>query len=170
MAMSTGIKTALVAVAFAAAGVGGYLAMNKGEAAPNVSFTSIKGEPGTLAGLKGKVVLVNFWATSCSGCMHEMPELIATHQKYQARGFQTVSIAMSYDPPNYVLNYAQSKQLPFFVTLDSEGKLAEAFGGILGTPTSFVIDKRGKIVRRYLGEPNFAELHQLLEQKLAEPA
>jgi len=170
MAVSSTVKGIVIAALFAAAGIGVYVATTQSEAAPVVAFSSIKGEQSSFTALKGKVVLVNFWATSCSGCMHEMPALIDIHNKYKAQGFETVSIAMSYDPPNYVLSYAESKQLPFLVTLDTQGKLAESFGGILGTPATFVIDRKGKIVRRYLGEPNFAELHELLEAKLAEKA
>ena len=150
-----------------AAGAGVYLA-SSGKPAPDVALTSIQQQSLQLSALRGKVVLVNFWATSCPGCIHEMPALIDTHKKFQARGFETVSVAMQYDPPEYVLNYAQSTKLPFFVTLDRSGSIANAFGGILGTPTTFLIDKRGNIVQQYLGEPDFAALHQLIEAKLQE--
>lgn len=140
----------------------------RGTPAPDVKMTSIQQQSLQLSALRGKVVLVNFWATSCQSCIHEMPALIDTHKKYQARGFETISVAMQYDPPEYVLNYAQSNKLPFFVTLDSSGSIANAFGGILGTPTTFLIDKRGKIVQQYIGEPKFSALHQLIEAKLQE--
>ena len=150
-----------------AAGAGLYFA-GGGKPAPDVAMTSIQQQALQLSALRGKVVLVNFWATSCPGCIHEMPALIDTHKKFQARGFETVSVAMQYDPPEYVLNYAQSNKLPFFVTLDSSGSIANAFGGILGTPTTFLIDKRGNIVQQYIGEPKFSALHQLIEAKLQE--
>ncbi|WP_137939648.1 TlpA disulfide reductase family protein [Chitinivorax sp. B] len=137
------------------------------ESAPNVSMTSIKGQPVALAP-KGKVTLVNFWATSCGTCVKEMPQLVATYQKYRDKGYETVAVAMSYDPPNYVLNYAEKNQLPFPVTLDVEGKAAQAYGGVMVTPTTYLIDKRGNIVQRFIGEPNMTELHKLIEDKLAE--
>lgn len=148
-------------------GAGVYVA-GKSKPAPEVALTSIQNQSLKLSGLRGKVVLVNFWATSCPGCISEMPALIETHKKFQPRGFETVSVAMQYDPPNYVLNYAQNNHLPFFVTLDTTGGIAEAFGGIVGTPTSFLIDKRGNIVQQYIGEPDFKALHQLIESKLQE--
>ena len=111
---------------------------------------------------------MNFWATSCTTCVAEMPALIATYNKYKARGFDTVAVAMSYDPPSYVVNFAQTRQLPFKVAIDNTGGVAKAWGDIQLTPTTFLVNKRGEIVKRYVGAPNFAELHQLLEKLLAE--
>ena len=73
-------------------------------------------------------MLVNFWATTCVSCVKEMPDLVATYNKYQARGYETVAVAMSYDPPAWVLNFAQSRQLPFKVALDVDGSAAKAYG------------------------------------------
>lgn len=135
---------------------------------PEVPLTTIKGEQLTAADLRGKVVLVNFWATSCVTCVKEMPQLVATWRKHQARGFETIAVAMRYDPPNYVLAYAEKNALPFKVALDPVGAAARAFGDVSLTPTTFVIDRRGMIVKRYVGEPDFAELDRLIEGKLAE--
>ncbi|QNM96633.1 peroxiredoxin family protein [Chitinimonas koreensis] len=136
--------------------------------APAVQYTSIKGQQTSQAALKGKVVLVNFWATSCTGCMAEMPKLVDTHRKYAKQGFETVAVAMSYDPPNYVAAYTEKAQLPFFVALDVDGGIARRFGEVQLTPTTFLIDKHGRIVQRYLGEPDFNQLHALIEEKLKE--
>lgn len=135
---------------------------------PDVTLTTIQGEKLTAAELRGKVVLVNFWATSCVTCVKEMPKLVATYRKHRDRGFETIAVAMSYDPPNYVLRYAEKNALPFKVVLDPVGAAARAFGDVSLTPTTFVIDRRGTIVKRYLGEPDFAELDRLIEGKLAE--
>ena len=156
-----------VAVAVAAIAVIGYLSVSTQEAAPEVTFTSITGEKMPLHNLRGKVVMVNFWATSCDTCVHEMPQMVQTYNKYKNKGLDFVAVAMSYDPPNYVLNYAQTRNLPFTVALDTQGDLARAFGGVKLTPTTYVIDKNGNIIKRYVGEPQFAELHQLLEKALA---
>jgi peroxiredoxin len=136
--------------------------------APESSYVLLDGSKITTTQLQGKVVLVNFWATSCTTCVAEMPELIATYNKYKARGFDTVAVAMSYDPPSYVVNFAQTRQLPFKVAIDNTGGVAKAWGDIQLTPTTFLVNKRGEIVKRYVGAPNFAELHQLLEKLLAE--
>ncbi len=76
---------------------------------------------------------------------------------------------MSYDPPSYVVNYAQTRKLPFEVAIDNTGAVAKAWGDVQLTPTSFIVNKRGEIVKRYVGEPDFAELHQLIEKLLARP-
>lgn len=93
--------------------------------------------------------------------------MVETYNKYKSRGLDFVAVAMSYDPPNYVLNYAQTRQLPFHVALDVQGEVAKSFGDVQLTPTTFVIDKDGQIIKRYVGEPDFAALHQLLEKALA---
>lgn len=133
---------------------------------PALPFTELDGQTRQLTDLKGKVTIVNFWATSCSSCVKEMPELMATHQKFKDRGLDTLAVAMSYDPPAYVMQFAQSRQLPFRVAMDHDGKLAEGFGKVQLTPTTFVIDRSGKIVKRYVGPPDFTALHQLLEKLL----
>jgi len=159
---------AVLAALGVAIAVGVYLALPQRVAAPEATFTTIEGQTLATADLRGKVVLVNFWATDCIPCMREMPRIVQTYNKYRARGFETVAVAMSYDPPNRVLDYARKNALPFKVALDLSGELARRFGDVQFTPTTFVIDRRGNIVKRYLGEPDFAALHALLESKLAE--
>ena len=161
------MKKGLIALAVVlVAGFAGYTLLSGGNAAPEVTYTSITGKTVSTASLKGKVVLVNFWATSCPGCIQEMPELKKTHERYAPRGFETVAVAMSYEPPNYVKTYVDTHQLPFHVTLDAQGSIAKAFGDVQLTPTSVLIDKEGNIVKRYVGVPDFAELNGLIEQKL----
>ena len=123
----------------------------------------------TLEDYRGKYVLVNFWATSCVTCVQEMPQLVETFQKYREQGYDTLAVAMSYDPPDQVLAYANKNELPFKVALDMRGNVAKDFGDILLTPTSFLIDRQGRIIKRYLGAPDFAELHRLVEQLLRQP-
>jgi len=136
------------------------------QSAPNVSFTDLKGNKISMEQLKGKVVMVNFWATSCKTCVGEMPDMVKTYEKYHAQGLEYVAVAMSYDPPNYVMNFAETRQLPFNVALDVDGKLAKSFDSVSLTPTTFVIDKQGKIVKKYVGAPEFNELHRLLESQI----
>jgi peroxiredoxin len=114
------------------------------------------------------VTLVNFWATSCTTCVAEMPKMVSTFEKYRAKGYEHMAVAMAYDPPAYVVNYAQTRRLPFSVAIDNTGAVAQAWGDVKLTPTSYVVNKKGEIVKRYVGEPDFAELHQLIEKLLAE--
>lgn len=147
-----------------------YWAKTRHPELPRVSFLTLAGERIPSEALRGKVLLVNFWATSRTTCVKEMPQLVATHQQYAARGFETVAVAMSYDPPNYVAAFASSRRLPFKVALDPTGEVARAFGDIRLTPTTFLIDRKGRIVKRYLGEPDFQALGALVDKLLAAPA
>jgi thiol-disulfide isomerase/thioredoxin len=135
--------------------------------APNSNFVLLDASKTTTADFKGKVTLVNFWATSCTTCVAEMPKMIATYKQYHPKGYEMVAVAMSYDPPSYVVNYAQTRQLPFKVAIDNTGAIAKAWGDVQLTPTTFLLDKQGVIVKRYVGEPNFTELHALIEKLLA---
>lgn len=137
-------------------------------AAPESTFVLLDGSKKSTADLKGRVTLVNFWATSCTTCVAEMPKIIATHDKYHARGFDTLAVAMSYDPPSYVVNFAETRKLPFQVAIDNTGSVAKAWGDVRLTPTTYIVNKRGEIVKRYIGEPDFAELHHLIEELLAQ--
>jgi peroxiredoxin len=156
-----------------ALGVGGaltYQSLHGYPQVPDVKYTLLDGRTSGTHELRGKVALINFWATSCTTCVHEMPQVVSTYEKYKSRGFETVAVAMSYDPPAYVANFAESRKLPFKVAIDNTGVVAQKFGEVRLTPTTYVINKRGQIVKRYVGEPNFNDLHALLEQLLAESA
>jgi len=93
--------------------------------------------------------------------------MVETYKKYAPKGYDMVAVAMSYDPANYVLNFAETRQLPFKVALDPVGDIAKAFQDVKLTPTSFLIDKQGNIIKRYLGEPDEAEFHATIEKALA---
>jgi peroxiredoxin len=138
------------------------------DVAPQSHFVLLDGTTITTADLKGKVTLVNFWATTCVTCVKEMPSLVQTYNKYKSQGYETLAVAMSYDPPNWVANFANTRQLPFKVALDNTGDVAKAWGDVKLTPTSYLVNKQGQIVKRYVGEPDTAALHQLLEKLLAE--
>ena len=133
---------------------------------PSVAVTTISGEKYSLDSLRGSVVLINFWATTCASCIREMPALAELFEKYQPRGYRMVAVAMPYDPPNRVLDYARTRKLPFDVVLDIDGSVLRAFGDVPGTPTSFLIDRNGNIVHKYLGEPDFADLRERIEGAL----
>lgn len=151
-----------------AAGAWLFAANSSSSPAPASEFVLLDGSRLNTADLQGRVTLVNFWATSCTSCVAEMPQLIATHNKYKSQGFDTLAVAMSYDPPSYVVNFTETRQLPFKVAIDNTGRVAKAWGDVKLTPTTYVVNKRGQIVKRYVGEPDFAELHRLIESLLKE--
>ncbi len=160
-----GIVITIVALCIAVIGI---IFLTGKTLAPDSTFVLLDGSKKQTQDLRGQVALVNFWATSCVTCVAEMPEVIRTYEKYKDKGFSTVAVAMQYDPPSYVVNFVNSRKLPFDVAIDNTGAVAKAWGDIQLTPTTFLVNKRGEIVKRFVGTPDFAELHNLIEKLLAE--
>ncbi|MGP8432410.1 TlpA disulfide reductase family protein [Paraburkholderia fungorum] len=143
----------------------GHLLLAKPEV-PSATFTLLSGKKiSTTAELRGHVFLVNFWDTDCSSCIAEMPSLENTYQRFHGAGLELVSVAMSYTPRDYAVDYARTRQLPFMLTLD-DGSLAHAFGDVQLTPTTLVVDRHGKILKRYVGPPDFGQLDTVIAQAL----
>jgi peroxiredoxin len=159
----------LTALGTASLLTGGCSREPKPAAAARFDYTLLDGVARHSDTLRGKVVLVNFWATSCAICLREMPRIVATHRQFSARGLQTLAVSMQYDPPALVASYAQAKALPFGVAIDNTGAIEKAFGGVRGTPTSLLMDQAGRIVWRHEGEPDFDALHARLEALLGQP-
>lgn len=136
--------------------------------APDVTMTSLRGEKLVLAEMRGKVVLINFWATDCSVCLKEMPAMADLYRALQSKSFEAVFVAMPHDRPDHVLAYANRNALPFKVALDVQGEIVRAFGDVSATPMTFIVDKRGRIVRRIVGEPDFDALREFIEARMAE--
>lgn len=134
--------------------------------APDVKFTTLSGQEVSMQDLRGKIVLVNFWATTCPGCIQEMPELVDTYNRYRDHGFEVVAVAMTYDPPSQVANYVRKNNLPFPIALDTQGDIAAAFNDVKLTPTAFVVDQQGRIVRNVVGVLDFKALHAMLDEQL----
>ncbi|MCB5186571.1 TlpA family protein disulfide reductase [Methylobacillus caricis] len=144
----------------------GYSLTQKPQA-PAITFVTLEGKTIPISSLQGKMVLVNFWATDCPGCIAEMPGLIDTYNQYKDKGFEVVAVAMSYDPLQQVINYSQKNALPFPVSHDSQGEAAHLFSDVRVTPTSFVIDKQGRIAQKLIGELDFKALRSLLDKQLS---
>lgn len=155
----------IAAAVLVVAGALFYALMEK-PSAPASTFTTLEGKQITLKELRGQFVLVNFWATSCPGCIKKMPDMIETYNQYKGRGFEVIAIAMSYDPPNYVASFVKTRQLPFPVALDVNGEHARAFGNIQVTPTTFLIGKDGSILEQKLGDFDFVKLKAMLDKEL----
>lgn len=166
--MDTKKRWFLGAAALAVAAGAAVFVATGSSSAPDSTFVLLDGSKKTTADFKGKVTLVNFWATSCTTCVAEMPKMVSTFNQYHDKGYQHIGVAMSYDPPSYVVNYAQTRKLPFEVAIDNTGAVAKAWGEVQLTPTSYLVNKKGEIVKRYVGEPDFNELHALIEKLLAE--
>ena len=138
-------------------------------AAPDLKLTTLDNQPLTLQELRGKPVLVTFWATSCTGCVKEIPHLIELHNKLANRGLTIIGITMAYDPPNHVTELVRKRQLPYTIAMDIDGSASRAFGDIKLTPTSFLIAPDGRIVFQKIGELDMASLTARIETLLQQP-
>lgn len=164
--MQTIKKTAIALALLSLIAILGYI-LSKPQPTPNAVFTTIKGEEISMSSLKGKVVLINFWATNCASCVAEMPALIETYHQYQNKGLEIIAVAMPYDPPAQVVNFAEQKNLPFPVMHDGFGDITRQFGGVSVTPTAYIYNKTGQRIQKAVGTLNFDKLHVLLDQELS---
>jgi len=134
---------------------------------PELKLSTIKGETISLTSLRGRPVLITFWATSCSGCVKEMPHLIELHNKYATQGLKIIGISMPYDRPDHVIKMAKQKALPYTIAMDITKQAVKAFGGVRLTPTTFLIAPNGTIVRQKIGEFNLLAFETQIQQLLA---
>jgi thiol-disulfide isomerase/thioredoxin len=142
--------------------------------APEVRLKDLNGKEVSLADYKGKVVLLNFWATWCDPCRVEIPWLIDLQGKYASRGFTVVGVAMDEDGKSAVAPFIEKerfdvngKQRPMdYPILLGDDDAGEKFGGILGYPTSFLISRDGKIVMKIQGLRSYDEIAQAIEAQL----
>ncbi|MEN9865068.1 MAG: hypothetical protein RL748_658 [Pseudomonadota bacterium] len=136
------------------------------QAAPAASFIDLQGNKIVLQQWRGKVVVLNFWSTSCAPCIQEMPQWAKLYQQYHGRGLELVAIAAPGDAPNIVIDFTRRLALPFPVALDPAGTSFQTFGPIKAVPTTYIIDQRGNIAERLIGVPDFAALSPRLKQLL----
>jgi thiol-disulfide isomerase/thioredoxin len=101
--------------------------------------------------LRGKPVIVTFWATDCPSCVEEIPDLINLYKQYHESGLEIIAVAMQYNPPNHVIDMTKDLQLPYKVALDLSSEVAQAFGGVMFTPSTFLIAADGSIIDKHIG-------------------
>ena len=125
---------------------------------PVMTITDLNGKTYSLQELKGKPYIVNFWATTCPGCVKEIPALMKVYDKYKDQGLNVFGIAMSYDPESQVRAMVKDKNINYSIVLDKEAQIAGAFGNVTLTPTTFFINKKGLIQKHKLGEMSYSEI------------
>jgi thiol-disulfide isomerase/thioredoxin len=136
--------------------------------APDVTFTLLDGGTRTFASLRGRPVLVSFWATSCAPCVEELPDLIRLYEEWKPRGFELIAVAMPYDPPLYVDKFVRERAVPYPVALDVQGIVTRAFG-VGFVPMTFLMSPEGNLLYQQAGKLDFARLHRMIEPLLPPP-
>jgi len=118
--------------------------------APNFSLKSFDGKIVELSKLKGKVVVVNFWATWCPPCRAEIPDFIKVYDTYKSKGFEIVGIALDEDGWEKVKPFVDKNKISYPIVLGTAA-VVQQYGGIEGIPTTFIVDKKGNVVERQVG-------------------
>jgi peroxiredoxin len=136
--------------------------------APDITFSIIDGRRIRLEELRGRPVMIRFWATTCSVCRKELPQLTALYDDLHLQGLALIAVAMPYDPPNRVLETAHRREIPYPVALDVMGKATAAFGDVSLTPTTILVAPDGRIAARYIGAVDFHKLRQQIETMLSQ--
>jgi thiol-disulfide isomerase/thioredoxin len=173
------ILAAAAAIAFTGCKSGGSQAAALGTEkplpnAPDVTFKDLQGKDVPLASLKGKVVVVNFWATWCEPCQVEIPWMIGFQKKYADKGFTLLGVAMDEEGKSVVEPYVQKTQFDVdghpttmnYPIVLGDDDLAGKFGGLLGLPTTYVVTREGKVAKRYIGLATEADLDKLIQSLL----
>jgi peroxiredoxin len=163
------LSIAIIGLLVLALAIGIWLAPTGLGQAPAVTMTTLSGERLTLDSLRGKPVLVTFWATSCGTCIEEIPDLVALHKQFSDQGLTIIGVAMSYDPPNLVKTFTERRALPYTIALDLDGSIARAFDEVRVTPTNFLIAPDGRIVKKKLGLMDMTAVRAQIDAMLAEP-
>lgn len=134
--------------------------------APNFSLTDLNGAKLALSDYKGKVVLLDFWATWCGPCRIEIPSFIQMETKYRDQGFTVIGLAIE-DTPDAVRQFYQQFHMDYPVAM-GDSKVASLYGGILGLPTSFVIGRDGRIYSQHTGTTSPQVFEKEVQELLAE--
>jgi cytochrome c biogenesis protein CcmG, thiol:disulfide interchange protein DsbE len=132
--------------------------------APDFSVTDLNEQTLQLSRYRGKVVLLNFWATWCSPCRSEIPRFVELQNKYDKEGFEIIGISLD-DDPKLVRAFYQQLRMNYPVAI-GDAKLAEQYGGILGLPVSFLIGRDGGIYAKHAGEADISLIEQEVKSLL----
>jgi peroxiredoxin len=141
---------------------------NARKLAPDLILIDASGRPVQLSSYKGKVVILNFWATWCGGCKVEIPWFIEFQKTYSGRGFQVLGVSFDDDGWKVVKPFIAAKRVNYPVMI-GDSHLAALYGGVQALPVSYLIDKSGRIAAKHLGVVSQSDYRAEIEKLLAEP-
>ena len=156
--------TLVVTVAASLLLYGSAAAIDNGAAAPNFSLPDLTGKKVQLIDYRGKVVLLNFWATWCGPCRKEMPLFSKWQSDYGAKGFQVIGVSI--DEEAAVVKEMLVKRPVTYQILMGDSKFGDTYGGVQALPVSFLIDAQGRIVAKYQGEADLAKMEARIKEML----
>ena len=136
-----------------------------GQPAPGFTLTDVSGQRLSLSEYRGKVVILDFWATWCAPCKEEIPYFVDMQNRLGPRGLQILGISMD-DDERPVRAFQQQFKMNYPVAVGTT-QLAEQYGGVLGLPITFVIDPQGRIVSRHIGQTSPSVFESEVEKLLA---
>lgn len=167
MLMRKTVKYMLLFVGFPLliAGNAYFYFVEKAKELPELELTLINGEKLNLVALRGKPVLINFWATSCAPCRKEMPDLAQLYRDFSAKGVRVIGIAMAYDRPDQVIAFKKKYQIPYTLALDLDSTAAKAFG-VVAIPETILVSPRGQVVYRHSGVISIEEMKKRIAAML----
>jgi len=139
-------------------------ALGPGDPAPDFTLTDLTGKSLHLADYRGKLVLLNFWASWCGPCLEEMPRFAAWQHQYGAAGLQVIGVSMD-DGDAPVRRLLARSPVPYPIIM-GDARLAARYGGILGLPQTFLIDRGGRVFARYKSEVDLAQMEHVIAARL----
>ncbi|UCH53295.1 MAG: TlpA family protein disulfide reductase [Pseudomonadota bacterium] len=151
-----------VIVALAAALVIWDLSRQQARQVPDLELSLLDGGRVNLTAMRGRPLLVTFWATTCPPCVEELPDLVALYRELAPQGLQMVAIAMPYDPPMYVQAFQDKHHLPYPIALDVEGRAVRAFEGVSLIPAAYLIGPDGRIEYTQVGKLDTDKVRQIV--------
>ena len=135
-----------------------------GEIAPDFSRTDVTGATLHLADFHGKLILLNFWASWCGPCLDEMPRFSQWQRIYGGRGLQVIGVSMD-DERSAVAAVLKRRPVSYSIVF-GDARLGDLYGGVLGLPLSFLIGADGRIMGRYQGEHDLADIESMIKHSL----
>lgn len=162
------ILTAILLIGLAATGCTAASEQGPRQPAPDFNLKTLDGKTLQLSALKGKVVLLNFWATWCPPCREEIPHFKELYDQYRAKGLEIIGVALDDGGEKDVAPFARQNQINYPLVAAGGQELAQSYGGIRGIPTTFLIDKQGRIAQKYIGSRSKEVFEKEIQALLAE--